>query len=232
MTRERPPGEPAPVRVLLARHGETVANVEGRWQGQTDSPLTERGLLQAGRLAESLADQPVAAVYSSDLGRALRSAEIVAAPHGIPVTVDVRLREIDTGAWSSRLGAEIRAEDPSGLETWLSRPWSFRMPGGETLGEMQGRAADFFQDRMPLHAGQTVVVITHGTAAQTILALALQRALTDLWLPEGRIENCQVSRLEWTSSRGLRLVELSDISHLAGVGSIKGWRVMDREPEN
>lgn len=231
MTYEEPPS-PAPARVLLARHGETVANVEGRWQGQTDSPLTERGRLQAARLAESLAGQRLSAVYSSDLGRALRSAELVAAPHGISVSVDLRLREIDTGAWSGRLGAEIQPEDPTGFATWLSRPWSFRMPGGETLAEVQGRAADFFQERMPRHTGQSVVVITHGTAAQTILALAMRRPLTDLWLPSGRIENCQVSRLEWTPSLSLRLVDLSDVSHLAGVGSLKGWRVMDPEPES
>src|SRR5262249_58450105 len=62
------------VRILLARHGETVYNVEGRWQGQSDSPLTERGRAQARELARALADEQLAAVYSSDLGRAADTA--------------------------------------------------------------------------------------------------------------------------------------------------------------
>src|SRR5437879_13343918 len=63
-----------PVRILLVRHGETVFNVEGRWQGQSDSPLTERGLAQARELARALAEVSIAAIYSSDLGRAIDTA--------------------------------------------------------------------------------------------------------------------------------------------------------------
>src|SRR5437660_8866268 len=87
------------VRILLARHGETVFNVEGRWQGQADSPLTERGLAQARELARALAHEPIAAIYSSDLGRAFLTAAEVATPHGLQVIADRRLREIDTGEW-------------------------------------------------------------------------------------------------------------------------------------
>src|SRR5919204_6587487 len=101
-----------PVRILLARHGETVSNVEGRWQGQADSPLTERGLAQARELGRALGSDSLAAVYSSDLGRALDTAREVAAPHGLEVTPDPRLRELHVGTWSGRLGSEIRAEFP------------------------------------------------------------------------------------------------------------------------
>src|SRR6059058_2455656 len=99
-----------PVRILLARHGETVFNVEGRWQGQSDSRLTERGL----------ADEPIAAVYSSDLGRAVDTAAEVAKLHHLAVTTDERLREIDTGAWTGKGRAEITAEFPGGLEAWAT----------------------------------------------------------------------------------------------------------------
>src|SRR5579859_4006676 len=96
-----------PVRILLARHGETVFNVEGRWQGQSDSPLTERGLLQARELGRALSAEPIVAVYSSDLGRALQTAAEVAAPHGLEVLGDRRLREIATGKWTGKSRAEI-----------------------------------------------------------------------------------------------------------------------------
>src|SRR5438128_11329663 len=96
-----------PVRILLARHGETIFNVEGRWQGQSDSPLTERGIAQSRELARALADEPIAAVYGSDLGRALNTAREVAELHTLCVQTDIRLREIDTGAWTGKSRQEI-----------------------------------------------------------------------------------------------------------------------------
>src|SRR5436305_15084177 len=110
------------VRILLARHGETVSNVEGRWQGQTDSPLTERGLAQARELARALANESLAAIYSSDLGRAYQTAAVVAEPHNLPVTTEPRLRELDVGRWTGRLGAEIRETDFELMALWRDRP--------------------------------------------------------------------------------------------------------------
>jgi len=215
-----------PVRILLARHGETIFNVEGRWQGQSDSPLTERGLAQARELARALADEPIAAVYSSDLGRAVDTAAEVAKRHHLAVTTDERLREIDTGAWTGKGRAEITAEFPGGLEAWATQPTSMRLPHGETLFEAQTRALAFFAQRMPAHAAQTVVVISHGAIGQTVLVNAMGGTVEDLWL-EQRVDNCQISRLEWTPSHGLKLIELSDVRHLEDVGSLRGWRTTD-----
>ena len=215
-----------PVRILFARHGETVFNVEGRWQGQSDSRLTERGLAQARELARALADEPIAAVYSSDLGRAVDTAAEVAKLHHLAVTTDERLREIDTGAWTGKGRAEITAEFPGGLEAWATQPTSMRLPHGETLFEAQTRALAFFAQRMPAHAAQTVVVISHGAIGQTILVNAMGGTVEDLWL-EQRVDNCQISRLEWTPSHGLKLIELSDVRHLEDVGSLRGWRTTD-----
>src|SRR4051812_19585817 len=104
-----------PVRILLARHGETVFNIEGRWQGQADSPLTERGRAQARELGRALASEPIAAVYSSDLGRAADTARAVAEPHGLKVITDERLREIHVGEWTGKGRAEILAGWPGML---------------------------------------------------------------------------------------------------------------------
>jgi broad specificity phosphatase PhoE len=215
-----------PVRVLLARHGETQFNVEGRWQGQSDSPLTERGLAQARELARALINDPIAAVYSSDLGRAMHTAHKVAALHGLPVMPEAGLREIDVGAWSGKGRAEIEAEYPGGLKAWATTPAAMRLPGGETLLEAQTRALAFFAERMPQHVDQTVVVIAHGAVCHTILVEAMGGSVDDLWLGE-RIDNCQISRLEWTASDGLKVIELSDVRHLAEVGSLRIWRTSD-----
>src|SRR5712691_4100919 len=95
-----------PVRILLARHGETVFNVEGRWQGQSDSALTERGLAQARELARAVIDEPIAAVYSSDLGRAIDTARAVATAHGVQVSPEELLRELNCGEWTHKNRAE------------------------------------------------------------------------------------------------------------------------------
>src|SRR5262245_53758645 len=144
-----------PVRIALARHGETVFNVERRYQGQSDSPLTERGFQQARELAESLKNEPIAAVYSSDLGRAFETARLVAAPHGLDVMQDPRLREVDVGDWTGLSAAEVAATDFERLQAWQSRPATVRLPCGETVADVQARALAFFAERMPEHAGQT-----------------------------------------------------------------------------
>src|SRR5437773_421334 len=186
-----------PVRILFARHGETLFNVQGRWQGQSDSPLTERGLAQARELGRALSTEAIAAVYSSDLGRAMQTAVEVAALHGLTVSSDVRLREIDTGGFTRKNWAEIDAEYPGQREIWANAPATLRMPGGETLLEAQTRALAFVAEMMPRHADQTIVIISHGGIGQAILVAAVGRTVDDLWLTE-RLDNCQISRLEWT----------------------------------
>src|SRR5947208_1357491 len=141
------------VRILLARHGETVFNVEGRWQGQSDSPLTERGLAQAKELAKALKDEPIVAVYSSDLGRAASTARLVAELHKIDVTTDERLREISTGRWTGKNREQIDKAFPGARRIWSEKPSSMRLPDGETILEAQTRALAFLAERLPAHAG-------------------------------------------------------------------------------
>src|SRR5215211_8136133 len=98
--------------ILLARHGETDWNREGRFQGWADPPLNDAGRAQAQALAERLREMPFDAVYASDLRRAFETAEIVAASHGVPVTPDPGLREVDIGSWSGLTRAEIEERFP------------------------------------------------------------------------------------------------------------------------
>lgn len=217
--------------MLLVRHGETEWNVQGRWQGHSDSELTERGVRQAKNLAEALAEEEMAAVYCSDLRRAQRTAEIVATAHGLAPVADHRLREVDTGDWTGHLASDLEKSHPREMAAWRTAPASLdRLPGGEGLAEVQRRLVACLIERLPPHAGQAVLVVTHGAAAQCILARALGRPLSDLWLKEGRVDNCQISRLEWTAEHGLRVVELADARHLAEVGGLQGWGVLgDRD---
>src|SRR5436305_2326484 len=114
--------------ILLARHGETEWNREGRWQGWADPPLNDAGRAQARTLAEELRTIPFDAVYASDLRRARETAVIVAAPHAVPVLTDAGLREIDVGSWSGLTRSEIAKRFPGG-----------ERPDGETRAEHAAR---------------------------------------------------------------------------------------------
>ena len=114
--------------ILLARHGETEWNRDGRYQGWADPPLNAAGFAQARTLADQLRSTPFDAVYSSDLRRAQETAEIVAGPHGVPVIVDPGLREVNVGAWSGLTRAEVERRFPDG-----------ERPGGETREQHAGR---------------------------------------------------------------------------------------------
>ncbi len=219
-----------PVRILLARHGETEFNVAGRWQGQGDSALTERGVAQARQLALALRKEPLAAIYSSDLGRSMNTAREIARLHDGEVIPDTRLREISVGEWTGLTREQLDKRYGDMRLRWATEPWNVELPGGERLKTAQERGLSFFTDRMPAHAGQTIVVITHGAIGQAILVHAMGRPIEDLWLKE-RLDNCQISRLEWTPDAGLQLRELADVRHLADVGSLGNWRTTDSDDE-
>jgi broad specificity phosphatase PhoE len=146
-------------RILLARHGETEWNRLGRWQGHADPPLNALGRRQAQMLAEQLAGDSVAAVYSSDLGRARQTAEIVAERLALAVTERPGLREIDVGSWSGLTKEEVRERFPDGFALWLAGEVGH---DGETREELATRAVAAVESIARDHVGQTVLVVTHG----------------------------------------------------------------------
>lgn len=165
--------------ILLARHGETDWNRDGRWQGWADPPLNETGREQARELAERLRSTPFDAVYSSDLKRALETAEIVAATHAQTVEIDPDLREIDVGAWSGLTRAEVEAQYPDGDR-----------PGAETREQHGARVLAAVERIARAHPGDRVLVVAHGGCLR-----ALQRHLDDdVSRP---IPNCAVYEIDF-----------------------------------
>jgi broad specificity phosphatase PhoE len=214
----------APTVVYLARHGETLWNLERRYQGHRDSPLSERGAEQARRLRQRLASAALSAVYSSDLGRSARTAEIVAAPHGHLVQTHPGLREIDTGEWTGQARADVLGvpEWAPMVEVYRTRPAEHRMPGGESLADVQARGLAALVEIAKRHAGQSIAVITHHVVVETLLAHALGLSLAQLWLPQ-RGGNCFLSVLERRDGpfRPLVVLDGSHIGDLAGFDGAK-----------
>ena len=134
--------------VYLARHGESDWNVERRWQGHADRPLTERGREQAQTLAERLANVALDAVYASDLRRAWETAEAVAAPRGLEVVRLRELREVDVGSWSGFTREECAKRFPAAFARWQDggSGWedgeSYEAMGQRIVGTIQRIAAE------------------------------------------------------------------------------------------
>jgi broad specificity phosphatase PhoE len=159
--------------IWLARHGETDANAEGRVQGSIDPPLNDRGREHARELAAAVRGLGLAALYTSQLGRARETAAIVAEAIGLEPRVDERFAESHRGEWEGRLHVELRAEDPDGWLASFDGSSGFRFPGGESLAEHRARVLAALEDvaRGPLPA----LVVCHGGS--------IRRAL-EAWRPE------------------------------------------------
>jgi broad specificity phosphatase PhoE len=167
--------------ILLVRHGETDWNLQRRLQGHADTPLNDRGREQARDLAAELADEPIDAVYSSDLVRAHETARIVAEVHGLDVTAIDDLRERHFGTWEGLSDDEIHARFPEAATGALG--------DGETREEMARRVFDALQRIADSHPGGRVLVVSHGGPLRAVLRHCGGDGVD-------RIDNCHVVRLE------------------------------------
>ena len=156
--------------ILLARHGETDWNREGRFQGHADPPLNRTGRAQAVDLSAALMAEQLSAVYSSPLRRALETAEVLAASHGLePVPVD-DLREVDVGSWSGLTRPEVEERFPAQFARWLDYGQGWE--DGETYEEMGRRAVDALLLLAAAHDGERVLAVTHGGPIRAAFAFA------------------------------------------------------------
>ena len=162
--------------ILVARHGETDANVPPqRVQGRIDSPLNDRGRVQARALAAAARSHGPAALYSSQLGRARETAEIVAGELGLDLIVDERLAESRRGDWEGRLFEDIAREDPELWAAWRRGGGDFRFPGGESLAEHADRVAAALAE---IRAGPLpALCVCHGGTIRCAFALTNPRGL-------------------------------------------------------
>jgi broad specificity phosphatase PhoE len=150
--------------LLLARHGETDWNRNGRFQGHADPPLNEYGRRQARALAELLASEPLEAIYSSDLLRAQETAQIIAMHRGMDVVVDPQLRERDVGKWSGLTRSQIEERFPGEVQAWREG----RVLVGETREALTERVLAATRRISAAHPVGQVLVVSHGGALRML----------------------------------------------------------------
>ena len=198
-------------RIIAIRHGETAWNVDTRIQGHLDIPLNDTGLWQARQLARALADEPVAAIYTSDLQRARATAQAVADTTGAPLTPEPDLRERSFGHFQGRTFAQIEAELPEDALRWRKRDPHYAPEGGESLTSLRTRIDNTVHRLAARHPGELVVLVAHGGVLDVIYRLATGQEIQAprTW----QLANAAINRLLWTP-QGLSLVGWADTQHL------------------
>jgi probable phosphoglycerate mutase len=200
-------------RLIAVRHGETAWNVDTRIQGQLDVALNDTGLWQARRVGQALEDEPIAAIYASDLARAWRTALEIARPHHLDVVAEQGLRERAFGLFEGRTFADIDAELPAQARLWRTRDPEFAPLGGESLLAFRERVTSTAARLAARHPGALVVLVAHGGVMDV-----LYRAATGQELQAPRtwdLGNAAINRLLWTP-QGFTLVGWADTGHLGG----------------
>lgn len=205
------------VHLLLVRHGETVWNQENRWQGQADVPLSEAGRAQARRLAERLRTEGrlVRAIYASDLSRAFHTAEILGEVLGVSPMPASGWREMNIGVWSGLTTAEVIARHAVDWER-LRAGEDLPRGGGETFAQFQKRILLSVEQIREKHAGEEVVIVTHGGAVRAFL-LHCRGLDVSQFRQIDKIGNAGLSEVTVTTSGKAIIRSVNDISHLDGL---------------
>lgn len=200
-------------RLLLARHGQSLSNAVRRFQGVQDVALSDLGARQAEALGQALHRRGVAAVYTSPLARARRTAEIVAAGLGLPLTPVDDLRELSLGEWEGRTVEEIRALPGDPYAQWVRDPVACLPPGAEPLADVQARVVRAMDDIAAAHPnGQEVLIVCHGGVISAYLAHCLGLPLSSIW-------RLTLSNGSITEVAPPRVRSVNSTRHLAGLGA-------------
>ena len=207
---------PRTCRICLVRHGETAWNAERRLQGHLDIPLNETGLAQAEATATRLQalGHGFAALYCSDLLRARQTAAAIAHRQALETIQDERLRERHYGLFQGLTYDEAERQHPGFYQRFKARELDFGIPEhGESLLAFSARVGAVLNDIATRHAGQTVLVVTHGGVLDISRRLACGTALhtpRDFPIPNAGLNWIEHSAGNW------QLLAWADESHLGG----------------
>ena len=201
------------MKILLARHGETPWNAEGRYQGQEDIPLSPVGEAQARALGERLRDVRIDRAVASPLSRALRTAELALGDaRATMLTTDDGLKEIAHGTWEGLLASEIRERDGERLHAWRDAPHEVLMPEGESLQQVLLRAWPALARACAgLAADDTLLVVAHDAVNRVLLCRILGMPLARLW--GFRQAPTTLNLLEGPDVEHLDVVRINDCTH-------------------
>ncbi len=204
--------------LIVVRHGETRWNVEGRLQGHLDSGLSLLGVRQAEAIARRLGQERFGGLYSSDLGRAFQTAEPIARTTGLAIVTDSRLRERKLGVFQGLTMSEILERFPDDHRRFVSGDPDHAVPGGESGRQRYERTVNCVNEIAARHAGERVLIVTHGGVLNGLLRRALG---IDLAIPLSyRLFNATINTF-FVCQGAWKLGTWGDIHHLRDIGTIE-----------
>jgi broad specificity phosphatase PhoE len=206
------------LRLLLVRHGLTLSNVQARYSGQTDVPLTEVGERQAEAVGKRLAAEALDVIVSSDLQRASKTAHAIARYHGLPVWHDADLRETHLGEWEGLTYREVSVRYLEVVKQRREDPY-FPAPGGESFSQLRDRVARARTRWQSQYPNSTVVWVTHAGVIEASLCLFLGIDLKHR--RQFRHSNASITEFDLSRDYGV-LVSLNDTGHLRVIEDMPG----------
>jgi broad specificity phosphatase PhoE len=197
--------------LYITRHGETEWNIEGRMQGWNDSPLTNLGTNQAYWLYERLKDIDFNAIYSSPLGRAYKTAEILKGDRNIDITEDDSLKEINLSMWEGLNKKNIKEKYENQFYNYCNNPYLYKPLIGEDFWELKERVISGIREIVKKHKDETILIVTHGMALKALVASFENKPISTLW-DEPIIKQTSLTIVEMDSNK-INIKMYADISH-------------------
>lgn len=198
-------------KIIIVRHGETLWNKELRYQGQTDIELNETGIRQAQLLAERLKKEKISAVYSSDLKRAYKTAQLICKYHNVKIKKTKYLREIHYGVWEGMLLQDVKEKYPDILRKWWEDPQNANIPGAEPPNVFIERIRNI-TDKIISQTKGNVLIVTHGGPIKIMIVHLLGIDLS--CLVYFRQDNTSLNIIEIDGERRV-LTLMNDTCHLS-----------------
>ena len=208
---------PHDTHVLLIRHGQSEGNAARRFGGHTATPLSPRGRKQALATARALVNEGITAIYSSDLARAMETAQSLATLTGLPVTPTSAFRDRSVGVMEGLTFEDAAQQHPEQYAALLRRDFEHVLTGGESYRQLLDRAWQKLDEVIAQHKGGKLAVFSH-TGTICILALHLMGALDapelkPVWISNA---NCAITRFELRDDGFVRVLTINDTRHLSG----------------
>ena len=202
-------------RLVLIRHGESVFNLERKYSGQLDVPLTEKGVLQAQKTADYILENyKIDAVYSSDLSRAINTAKPISDPLGLEIKTDPRLREIYAGQWQGLYFADVGVIYKEEYENYKADKENARTLGGEGMQDVMKRTVESVLEIANANDGKTVLISTHNGPLMSLEVPLLNISLNDIY----SLSNNSITEIEYSDGK-FKLIKLGYDEHLSGLTS-------------
>ncbi|MGG1679044.1 histidine phosphatase family protein [Neobacillus sp. NRS-1170] len=188
------------MRIIIVRHGETNENAARRYLGHYDAALNQQGRKQLKDLSEILRrteTQPISAIYTSDLIRAVESAQLIGNEFQLIPLPIIALRELHFGEFDCKTYEEIRQKDQERLERWIRNPYLVGPPNGETLLQLGERVDDWLETILNTEkpAG-TIVIVSHGGPIRWFLSKWVKGDSNEFWNVEG-LGHGKAMVMEW-----------------------------------